>query len=65
METDKTRRFKIGKKLVSKTKTEWIITDVLGDGSLKAVPKVNYDLAKEMQVFHSILTFIRCLRPVS
>ena len=24
----------------------WVITDVLGDGKFKAVPKVNYDLAK-------------------
>ena len=37
---------KIGKEVSFQDQDEWIITDVLGDGEFKAVPKVNYDLAK-------------------
>lgn len=34
---------KVGQEIAKSTEPSWIITDVLGDGKFKAVPKLNYD----------------------
>ncbi len=38
---------KVGKEILSPTEDRWIVTDVLGDGKFKAVPKSVYDKVAE------------------
>ncbi len=52
----KPENLKVGKQIVQSGGHDWIITDVLGDGKFKAVPKNSYDIAKNMDVDYGVGT---------